>query len=257
MKYSSKMLILFLLSALILSGCAAKKPIIAITSVCQLNKDTQEPQLIYISLTYINAVLESGGVPVVLPTNTNISAIERYVDEFDGLIIIGGGDIPPEFYGQQKHETVKEMADLRFQFEKTLIPAWLKSGKPILGVCLGHQFSNVCFGGTLIQDIPSQVGTSVIHRKKDEIATHSVEIDPKSMLFALLGEAKVQVNSIHHQAVDKVGNGFTVTARSDDGLIEATERTDGNWGLFLQWHPERLETKHRQAIFGAFIDACR
>jgi putative glutamine amidotransferase len=197
-------------------------------------------------------VVENGGVPVILPTISNEEIMLQYVEELDGLVLIGGDDIPPDAYGQQPHETVKVMPGRRYDFEKRLIPAWLSSGKPILGVCLGMQFTNVVSGGTLIQDIPSQVGTEVTHRRK----YHRVRIEPNSSLGKLLDNEEAMVYSNHHQAVDKLGQNLKVIAHADDGVIEAAERVDGGFGLFVQWHPESMsDIAHRDAIYGALVRA--
>jgi putative glutamine amidotransferase len=169
------------------------------------------------------------------------------------LVLVGGDDIPPDAYGQQPHETVKIMPKQRFDFERQLIPVWLSSGKPLLGVCLGMQFTNVVSGGTLIQDIPSQVGTKVDHRRK----YHHVRIEPDSSLANLLDNNEAMVYSNHHQAVDKPGRNLKIIAHADDGVIEAAERIEGGFGLFVQWHPESMkDIKHRDAIYGALIRAC-
>jgi putative glutamine amidotransferase len=135
---------------------------------------------------------------------------------------------------------------------------WLKGGKPILGICLGMQFTNVVSGGTMIQDIPSQVGTKVAHRINDKHTLHKVNIERGSVLHKILDAETATVYSIHHQAVQKVGGDLKVIARSDDGVIEALQRTDGPFGLFVQWHPELMDNaRHRKAIYGALINACK
>jgi putative glutamine amidotransferase len=114
------------------------------------------------------------------------------------------------------------------------------------------QFTNVVAGGNLIQDIPSEVGKKINHRKY-----HQVQIEPDSILSQILGANQARVLSNHHQAVRKIGKGLKVIAHSDDGVNEALERVDGGFGLFVQWHPEAMEDKHhRDAIYGALIQAC-
>jgi len=254
----AKKSLLFLSLALIpvCFGCQSNnqtsRPLIGITSVYQVDKDNGSVKTA-VGFEYVKAVAENGGVPVILPTITNEDILQRYIDELDGLVLIGGDDIPPDAYGQQPHETVQIMPKQRFDFERQLIPAWLSSGKPLLGVCLGMQFTNVVSGGTLIQDIPSQVGTEVIHRRK----YHHVLIEPNSSLAHLLGNNEAMVYSNHHQAVDKPGRNLKIIAHADDGVIEAAERINGSFGLFVQWHPESMkDIEHRDAIYGALIRAC-
>jgi len=249
---------LFLLSLALItvfSGCHSNnrpsRPLIGITSVYHINEDNGSVSTVT-SFAYVEAVAENGGVPVILPTITNEEILLQYVDELDGLVLVGGDDIPPDSYGQQPHETVKIMPEQRYNFERQLIHAWLASGKPILGVCLGMQFTNVVSGGTLTQDIPSQVGTEVAHRRK----YHRVKIEPNNLLANLLDDEEAMVYSNHHQAVDKIGQNLKVTAHADDGVIEALERIDGGFGLFVQWHPEAMkDIAHRNAIYGALVRA--
>jgi putative glutamine amidotransferase len=204
-----------------------------------------------VDFAYIRAVAENGGVPMVLPTVKSEATLRRYVDELDGLVLVGGDDIPPSAYGQEAHETVKPLPAQRYESERRLIALWLASGKPVLGVCLGMQFTNVVSGGTLIQDIPSQVGTKINHRKY-----HDVRIEPDSSLAKILAAREASVFSSHHQAVKDVGKGLKMIAHSEDGVIEALERVQGGFGLFVQWHPEQMDDiRHRDAIYGALIRA--
>jgi len=201
-------------------GCAGQStisdPVIGITSVYKVNQE-DKAVLTLVNFAYVEAV----------------------------------ADIPPSAYGQEPHETVKPLPPQRYDFERKLITLWLASGKPVLGVCLGMQFTNVVAGGTLIQDIPSQVGTQVNHR-----AYHAVQIEPTSFLAEILGAEEASVRSNHHQAVKDVGDGLKVVAHSEDGVIEALERVDDGFGLFVQWHPEFMDDlKHRNAIYGALVRA--
>jgi len=249
------LLLLLLLAVSACFGCQSNsrssRPLIGITSVYQVDEDNGSVKTV-VGFAYVKAVAENGGVPVVLPTIANEEILQQYLEELDGLILIGGDDIPPDAYGQHPHETVKIMPQQRYNFERQLILAWLSGGKPILGVCLGMQFTNVVSGGTLIQDIPSQVGTKVTHRRK----YHRVLIEPDSSLAKILDAEEAMVYSNHHQAVDKLGRGLKVIAHAEDGVNEAAELIDGGFGLFVQWHPEAMkDTAHRDAIYGALIRA--
>ena len=250
--------ILLLLAIVLISVCSGcqsnnrpSRPLIGITSVYHIDDDNGSVSTM-INFAYVEAIAENGGVPIILPTITSEEILLRYVEELDGLVLIGGADIPPDAYGQQPHETVKIMPKQRYNFERQFIPAWLSSGKPILGICLGMQFTNVVSGGTLIQDIPSKVGTEVAHRRK----YHDVRIESDSSLAKLLGKEEAKVYSNHHQAVDKLGNNLKIIAHADDNVIEALERIDGGFGLFVQWHPEVMkDIEHRDAIYGALVRA--
>ena len=231
-------------------GCQnPSAPLIGITSAYKV--DDKGAAHTQIHFNYAQAVAENGGIPVVLPTLDDEQIIQRYVKQLDGLVLVGGDDIPPSAYGEQPHETVEILPPQRYDFERKLIAKWLDSKKPLLGVCLGMQFTNVVSGGSLIQDIPSEVGTQVNHRKY-----HDVQIEPGSLLSQILGVNEARVFSSHHQAVRKIGKGLKVIAHSEDGVNEALERTDGGFGLFVQWHPEAMDDKkHRDAIYGALVRA--
>jgi putative glutamine amidotransferase len=255
-----KTLVLLCLMLFVTAGCcsnsASTRPLIGITSVYKLY-DNDNSAASVVDFTYVSAVEENGGTPLILPTVASDVPLSDYVDILDGLVLVGGADIPTSAYGQLPHETVVQMPDQRYKFENRLISRWLRTGKPILGVCLGMQFTNVVSGGTMIQDIPSQVGTTVVHRGNR--AYHYVNIEPNSLLDKILDTDRPFVYSSHHQAVKDLGSSLKVIARSDDGVIEALERTDGNFGLFVQWHPEAMadDPAHRDAIYGALINACR
>jgi putative glutamine amidotransferase len=237
------------------AGCqphssAPARPLIGITSVYEPAQGDKSAQ-VSAGFAYAVAVAENGGVPVVLPTIDNEQVLQKYLEVLDGLVLIGGDDIPPEAYGEKPHETVQPLTKERYESERKLIARWLAGGKPVLGVCLGMQFTNVVSGGSLIQDIPAQVGATVNHR-----AYHSVQIDPSSQLAHVLGTREASVFSSHHQAVKALGKNLKVVARSEDGVIEALERTDGKFGLFVQWHPEAMtDLAHRNAIYGALVRA--
>ncbi|NRB75929.1 MAG: gamma-glutamyl-gamma-aminobutyrate hydrolase family protein [Verrucomicrobiales bacterium] len=202
----------------------------------------------------ISAVIAAGGVPVVLPdTEGSEEKIPDYLEQLDGLLMPGGQDIPPSEYGEETHETVLLLDDNRYRFERALSRAWIEqSEKPFLGICLGSQWLNVSSGGTLIQDIPSETGGN--HGDVE----HSVILEEDSRLFSIFGESEFEVNSTHHQAVDELGEGLRIVARSPDGIIEATESTDpGRFLIGVQWHPERLvpEDERQAKLIRAFVDA--
>lgn len=238
------------------SGCQnvvkhpIEKPLIGINMVYDEKRNNSS-----VDLAYVEAVLESGGIPLVLPTIKEQETIDSYVEMLDGLVLVGGRDIPPEMYGQTPHRTVRVLPERRTSFDSLLIAQWMESKKPILGICLGMQFTNVVFGGSMIQDIPSLVGRDVNHYRN----YHRVTIEQDSILAEILKSDTAMVYSSHHQAVDRIGEGLQPIAYSDDGMVEALQRTDGGLGLFVQWHPEAMTEKypdHTQALFGYLADMC-
>lgn len=246
-----------LISALAL-GTALAGFFVGRVTVPEANVPALDAPLIGIaSLTsenYIRAVRESGGIPIVLPnTDGSVERVDDYLALLDGLLMPGGADIPPSEYGEEPHETVELLDDARFHFEKALITAWMqKTDKPLLGICLGSQWINVASGGSLVQDIPSEF--NVNHRDTD----HLVTIEPDSRLSRIFGATEVEVNSWHHQAVRKLGEGLRVVAKSPDGIIEATETTDPDRFLIgVQWHPEKLmpDNTTQAKLLEAFVEA--
>lgn len=233
---------------------ADNRPTIGITAAFSNEK-------IQVNYEYVEAVIENGAIPLILPPTEDPDIINEFIAKIDGAVLTGGRDIPPECYGQSQHATTKPMDPQRYSFEKKFLPAIWNSGKPLLGICLGMQFTNVCQGGTMYQDIPSMIGETVCHRNGEMYTNlHEVGIAKGSLLEKVLGTNSTRVISRHHQAVDKPGKNLVVVARTRDGVIEALERSDGKFGLFVQWHPESMkkaDIEHRNRLFKALIEAAR
>ncbi|MDZ7315905.1 MAG: gamma-glutamyl-gamma-aminobutyrate hydrolase family protein [candidate division KSB1 bacterium] len=228
-------------------------PLVGITTDFATDDDSLGSAVV--EMSYVEAVYEAGGIPVLVPPLNADRPIDGYLDRLDGLVLIGGDDVWPSAYGEKPHSTVDSLPAQRFLHERRLIQAWLeRTKKPILGICLGCQFTNVVCGGSLIQDIPSQIGTGVKHWGG---IYHTVRITPGSRLQKILGQEQVNVLSNHHQAVRRIGTNLKPVASAEDGIIEALEWTGDRFGLFVQWHPERMPIEHRKKLFGAFIEACK
>ena len=173
----------------------------------------------------------------------------------DGLLLPGGGDMDPKFYGQERIPACGEPNLLRDTAEPKLLRAFLAEDKPVLGICRGIQVMNVVLGGTLYQDIkPFEHVPHNDHWAK----VHTVTVRRGTLLSRLLGQDTVLVNSQHHQAVDRVAPGFTLAALSEDGIVEAIEKPDARFCLGVQWHPEWLSDADpaMQGLFDAFVNAC-
>ena len=173
----------------------------------------------------------------------------------DGLLLPGGGDMDPKFYGQERIPACGEPNLLRDAAEPLLLRAFLAADKPVLGICRGIQVLNAVLGGDLYQDIkPFEHLPHNDHWAK----VHTVTVRRGTLLSRILGQDTVLVNSQHHQAVDRVAPGFTLAALSEDGIVEAIEKPDARFCLGVQWHPEWLSDADpaMQGLFDAFVNAC-
>ena len=173
----------------------------------------------------------------------------------DGLLLPGGGDMDPKFYGQERIPACGEPNLLRDAAEPLLLRAFLAADKPVLGICRGIQVMNAVLGGDLYQDIkPFEHLPHNDHWAK----VHTVTVRRGTLLSRILGQDTVLVNSQHHQAVDRVAPGFTLAALSEDGIVEAIEKPDARFCLGVQWHPEWLSDADpaMQGLFNAFVNTC-
>lgn len=232
-----------------------KKPVIGITAVTAFDE-----KLYAQARAYAEAVWGAGGEVLFLPCNPDKSNCKQLVDLVDGLIAPGGHDVDPAFYGEEKLDVCGELFRFEDEYDMELIRETVKQGKPVLGICRGMQIINVLFGGSLYQDLPTQYSKEIIHTRAENVkeSFHTVNIEPDSYLGKMIGEfVDVTVNTSHHQAVKRVAEGFTVTAKAPDGTIEAIENEDASV-LAVQWHPERLQYEEiYRKLMKDFVDRCR
>ena len=190
--------------------------------------------------------------------------VDQVIASCDGLLLPGGVDVQPGLYGEPPHPTVTEVNEARDAYEIALVRAALAADVPVLAICRGLQVLNIAAGGTLIQDIPSQVAGALTHTiptPKDAIA-HEVRVSPDSRLAALMQDAlagtdTLKVNSRHHQSVRRVADGFTVTASAPDLVVETLERQGARFCVGVQWHPENFwRTGEFRHLFEGFVAAC-
>ena len=188
-----------------------------------------------LSANYTEAVARAGGVPVIFPTVADSALAAALVRKVDGVIFSGGPDLDPSYYGETFwNETVK-VDTLRDVSDLLLMRAAIAAGKPVMGICRGEQLLNVVLGGSLYQDIPTQVDTLVTHSGG---VWHRIGVEKGSVLYQLFGEDSLTVNSFHHQAVKKVAPGVRVTAHAPNGIVEAYEY--GDRLIAFQFHPEGM-----------------
>lgn len=215
-------------------------PIIGITAC-------QEEQKIYkTNNTYVQAVVRAGGIPVLLPVAIPTADCEKAADLLDGLLIPGGVDMAPQYFGEQPPKEVTCIDRELDEFELELIRKTAEKKKPMLAICRGCQVVNVAFGGTLYQDIPTQCPEAHGHYQDTASRSegyHTVAVLPGTLLAEALGEGELLTNSYHHQAVKKLAPGFSVCARAKDGLIEGIENRERGI-LGIQWHPECMEERY-------------
>ena len=227
------------------------KPRIGITMSYGKSKDGE---FFSLKVLYVELVERYGGFPFLIFPTRDKRVQSEYTRMIDGLILSGGRDIHPSYYGEKVQYKVDLLNRLRPEFEIGLLREFIPTRKPVLGVCYGVQLMNVVCGGTLYQDIPSQIPKAARH----EGARHSITVYEDTRLFKLVRESSFEVNSHHHQSVKKLGKGFTCSALALDGIIEAIELKNHPFFIGVQWHPERdSESPLTERIFKGFIKACK
>ncbi len=205
--------------------------------------------------TYVKAVIRAGGIPVMLPIANLPEDCACLVDTFDALLVPGGVDIAPQFFGEEPRDTVTCVDRELDCFELELIRRTAETGKPIFAICRGLQVVNVAFGGTLFQDIPSQCPEAHGHYQKTASRSeeyHTVRLEAGTALEKIFGTEELLTNSYHHQAIKDLAPGFIISARATDGIIEGIENEAGSV-IAVQWHPECMEERH--PVFRRFFTA--
>jgi len=241
------------------------KPVIGITPDFNAGdrKDMggREPTY-FLRARYIRAIEELGGIPLVLPLVTAPASRRRLLDGIDGLLMTGSGpDLPPRLYGERQRYRFPLVSERRSDFELDVAHQARHRNLPLLGICGGMQTVNVAYGGSLFQDIPSQVQHTLNHRQQTKAIhlSHPVAVTPKSLLRKIVGRATMMVNSSHHQSVKSVAPTLVASAVAPDGIVEAIESPDRRFLLAVQWHPEFLFERHEahRRLFEALIKAAR
>lgn len=233
------------------------KPLIGVIASMEIDQKNY-----HVSQHNVNAITRAGGIPIILPYTALEENIEYYAQLISGLYAIGGDDVGPNLFGEEPKQQLGPVLPPRDQFEMALIKRVIELGKPYLGVCRGAQILNVVYGGTMYQDIYTQIDTELLqHTQKSPVShgSHSVKLLAGSLLQRLTGKDSLMVNSWHHQANRLIPSTYQISGQASDGIIEAIESKDHPFVLGVQWHPEIMATENDEAslnIFSGFIRAC-
>lgn len=238
-----------------------KKPIILIPATYLV------PEILPVFKNYssresnINSVIDAGGIPIIAPYWASEEDIAQMVSMADGVFMAGGEDVEPSEYGEERRPECEASVPERDKFELAIIKEALKQDKPMLCICRGMQILNVALGGTLYQDLKTNMPNAIDHTVYDAYATgsHNVKIEKDSRLYGFMGKEELFVNSLHHQGVKDLADGLKATAKTSDGLVEAVEMPGKTYVLGSQWHPEFMpkDNEQYQKQFADFIAACQ
>jgi len=238
-----------------------RRPLIGITADLSEHRSqgAQEPTL-FLPQRYYHAVQQTDGMALIVPPVASRSVLRRVLQRLDGLLISGGNfDIHPSYYGEKPISALGVIKKERTEFELELVELALNQDLPLLGICGGTQAINVALGGTLYQDIATQLPSASKHelRTIKHRGSHLIEIHSGTRLRRILQHRALEVNTSHHQAIKAVGRGLVVNATAEDGLIEGIESTNHRFVLGVQWHPEvsALKDRYQRRIFSSFISS--
>ena len=242
-------IIMIVSTTLIAGNSLAQAPVIGITATPGKSSHT-------VANDYVTAVAKAGGIPLLLPATNNPQLLEATLAHIDGVLLTGGVDVDPSYFGEEPHPMLGEVNAQRDTFEMLLIPTAIARGLPVFGVCRGMQMLNVALGGTLWQDIPSQLPDADNHRvtvEQGNPIAHRVDIEPGTISAMVMGATTLAVNSRHHQAVREVAPTLKVTGRSPDGIVEMLEGYPDRPILAVQWHPENFAATDSDTVMIRFF----
>ncbi|WP_199180884.1 gamma-glutamyl-gamma-aminobutyrate hydrolase family protein [Cryobacterium sp. M23] len=235
---------------------ADPRPVIGLTTYLEQSQTgVWDVPAAFLPQAYFDSVIRAGGIAVLLPPQPVDAAIaDRVLDGLDGLVITGGKDVDPARYGQAAHTKTDEPRRDRDAWEHELIHRAIDRELPLLGICRGAQMLNIAQGGTLHQHLPDVVGHGGYQAGGGVFNIVDVHVEPESRLHGLLDalDVPLPVPVYHHQSIDRIGAGLTVSARTHDGVVQAVELTDVPFGLAVQWHPEQHDDLR---LFAGLVDA--
>ena len=245
-----------------MASSASDAPVIGVTTYLERSQTgVWDLPASFLPKVYLDAVTDAGGIAVLLPPQPVTPELARRVlGSVDGLIVSGGADVDPRRYGQPAHERTGAPRTDRDAWEDALLNAAIELELPFLGICRGAQMLNVALGGTLVQHLPDVVGHEGYQPAPAVFGEAQVKVERGSRLDAILGDADeprgtLPVHVYHHQAIDRVADRLTVTARTDEGVIEAVELDGAAFGVAVQWHPEENAADRR--LFAGLVAAAR
>ena len=233
-----------------------KRPVIGLTPIWDEKRNRM-----WMYPGYAQGLEEAGAAPVILPLTVSETVLKQFADIFDGFLFTGGPDLDPKWYSQVKADYCGEICEARDQMEEYLFrEAVLNQNKPALGICRGIQLFNAFLGGSLYQDIPTELPNAVSHRQGPpfNIPGHTVRLFPKTPLGKLIGKERLDVNTDHHQGINRIAEGLETMAVTDDGLVEAVYMPDHPYVWGVQWHPESLlKDENTKKLFASFVNSAR
>lgn len=233
------------------------KPVIGITTY--QSKNIYGQPTVDLQQSYVRAVMQAGGVPVLIPSLIAEDGWDAVYSRLDGILFSGGGDIALEHFAGDPHPRIDDVEPERDSVELKMVRAAVTDHKPFLGICRGCQVVNVALGGTLYTHIPDQVPNALDHAYPGNMRTvlvHEVKIEEGTRVAEIYGEPIIKVNSLHHQGLKDVAPKLRVSGHAPDGLVEAIELPDHPFGVAVQWHPEWLrDQESTRNLFRKFVEA--
>ncbi|WP_025025456.1 gamma-glutamyl-gamma-aminobutyrate hydrolase family protein [Caldalkalibacillus mannanilyticus] len=233
------------------------KPIIGITA------SFEDQRKLVVTRHYSDWIIQEGGLPYIIPYTQNLDVLEHYVRTLDGLLLSGGGDIDPTLFDEEPHPQLGSITPERDEVEINLSCAMLEQNKPILAICRGCQILNVSAGGSMFQDLSTQYSTAPLLQHEQRAPfwheSHTIQIQPDSLLHKILLVDQCKTNSFHHQAIKDPAPFFSISAMTGDKVVEAIESTIHDYVIGVQWHPECMPLDHPLStrLFHSFVDACK
>jgi putative glutamine amidotransferase len=217
----------------------ARKPLIGLNAEYRSSRK-DSPAYTYITAGYYNALIKVGAIPVIVPPLVDEEDMNRVLDQLDGMVMVGGGDLDPRIDGYMLHPSMRLLDARRETFDRKLMNLIARRRMPVMGIGSGMQLLNVSQGGTLFYHIPEDMPKALPHLDAmDPNHRHALVVEMGTLMERVYGEGEIRVNSMHHMSVDDVAPGFSITARCPDGVTEAIESTQEDWIAFgTQFHPE-------------------